>query len=112
MEIYERASGQKVNMDKSSVFVSPNVEESKRKELQDILGIHSLMMNEKYLGLPMILGRSKKDFFGNIKEKIWKRVQGWKEKLLSQVGREVLIKSIVQAIPTFAMSCFLFPKDV
>ena len=35
--------------------------------------------------------------------------QGWESKLLSQEGREVLIKAIIQAIPTFSMGCFKIP---
>ena len=41
-----------------------------------------------------------------IKERVWAKLQGWKEQLLFQAGRELLLKAIVQAIPTFAMSCF------
>ena len=37
---------------------------------------------------------------------ILKNFQRWKEKLLSQAGRVMLLKAVVQAIPTFAMSCF------
>nr|GEW13357.1 reverse transcriptase [Tanacetum cinerariifolium] len=34
------------------------------------------------------------------------------EKLLSQSGREVLIKSVIQAIPSYAMQCFLLPRNL
>ena len=56
--------------------------------------------------LPSLIGRRKKTSFNYIKEKIWRKLQGWEEKLLSQAGREILIKVVVQAISTYTMSCF------
>jgi len=55
------------------------------------------------------VGRRKKANFNFIKEKVWRKLQGWKEKLLSQVGREILIKAIVQVVATYTMSCFKLP---
>uniref|UniRef100_A0A2N9IH27 Reverse transcriptase domain-containing protein n=1 Tax=Fagus sylvatica TaxID=28930 RepID=A0A2N9IH27_FAGSY len=65
---------------------------------------------DKYLGLPAMIGRSKKSIFNGLKERIVQRLQGWKEKFLSKAGREVLIKAVAQAIPTYAMNCFRLPK--
>ena len=39
-------------------------------------------------------------------------MNGWAERLLACAGRETLIKSVIQAIPTFSMSCFRLTKKV
>ena len=48
--------------------------------------------------------KNKKASFNYIKERVWKKIQGLKEKLLSQTGREILIKAVVKAISTYTMS--------
>ena len=50
--------------------------------------------------------------FREIQERVTKRVMGWKEKHISKPGREVLIKIVAQAIPTYSMSMFKFPKKI
>jgi hypothetical protein len=62
------------------------------------------------LGLPISVGKSKKKTFEYLKNRIWIRIQGWQEKLLSKAGKEILIKVVPQSIPTHAMSCFDLTK--
>jgi hypothetical protein len=50
--------------------------------------------------------------FAYMKDKIWKKIQSWKERFLSRVGKDILIKACAQAIPTFAMSCFDLTKTL
>ena len=64
---------------------------------------------EKYLGLPMVV-KNKVNTFKDLRERIAKRIIGWKEKFISKVGREVLIKLVAQAIPTYSMSLFKLPR--
>ena len=73
------------------------------------LRVPEIVQYERYLGLPSLVGRNKNASFNYIKEQVWKKLQGWKEKLLSQVGREILIKAVGQVIPTYTMSRFKLP---
>jgi hypothetical protein len=61
------------------------------------------------LGLPLIIGKSKKEAFQPIVDKVMKKITGWKAKTLSQAGRTVLIKATASAIPAYTMSTFLLP---
>ena len=77
-----------------------------RNHIKQALGVPEIKQYGKYLGLPSFVGKKKKASFNFIKEKVWRKLQCSEEKLLSQAGREVLIKTVVQAISTYTMSCF------
>ena len=78
----------------------------------DIIGPMQDTRHGKYLGLPSIIGRSKTKVFAEVKEKVGRKLAGWKEKLLSIGGKEILIKAVAQAVPTYTMNCFLIPKGL
>lgn len=63
--------------------------------------------HENYLGAPSLIGRDKSKAFDFVKEKTWKRLNGWKFKMLSRAGKKVLLKSAIQFIPSYIMSVFL-----
>jgi len=112
LEKYELASGQKINADKCSVFFSQNTTPDTRNEVLGTLGPMQDTRHGKYLCLPSIIGKSKNQVFAKIKEKVGKKISGWKEKMLSMGGKEILIKAVAQTIPTYTMSCFLLPKGL
>jgi exonuclease III len=110
LDEYEAVSGQRLNKDKTAVFFSRNTSRETKSQIQTISGVPISQRYDTYLGLPALVGRSRIREFQNIKEKVIKRVNDWKAKFLSQAGKEVLIKAVIQAIPAYSMSIFLLPK--
>lgn len=53
LEVYERASGEMINRDKSSVFFSPNTGDQVKSEIREVLSINQIARSERYLGLPV-----------------------------------------------------------
>ena len=91
LHIYERSSGQQINKAKTTIFFSKSTREEEKLLIKDTLGVVEIWNYEAYLGLPSLVGKNKKASFNYIKERVWRKLQGWEEKLLSQAGREVLI---------------------
>ncbi|XP_019168373.1 PREDICTED: uncharacterized protein LOC109164072 [Ipomoea nil] len=94
--LYESLSGQK----------------NDRDVVAQILGVTQAPNFGKYLGLPSFVGRNKKAAFAYIEDKIKQRIGSWNKRLLTQAGKEILLKSVAQAMPTFSMSVFLLPVSI
>ena len=112
LRVYEEASGQELNRAKTSIFFSSNTPTTIKEEIKGRFGAQVIKQHEKYLGLPSLAGRNKRNSFNDIKEKVGKKLAGWKEKMLSKAGKEVLIKAVAQAIPTYTMSYFKIPNSL
>ncbi|KAA3460185.1 reverse transcriptase [Gossypium australe] len=77
-----------------------------------MLGVQSSNDPERYLGLPNMVGRRKKEAFQNLKDRFKKRIDNWCIQHLSQGRKEVFIKAVLHAILTYTMACFLLPKSL
>jgi len=109
---YEAVSGQKINRGKTSVYFSRNTKQEVKEAILQEAGVDSVQQFERYLGLPVLFGRSRMSSFNSIKGRIWTKLNGWKEKLLTHAGKEILLKTVIQAIPIYTMSVFRLPKTL
>jgi hypothetical protein len=51
----------------------------KKQEVMQELHIQKETMSEKYLRLPVYIGKFRTNTFAYLKERIWQRIQGWKK---------------------------------
>lgn len=70
LSMFEKASGQKINVQKSSAFFSRNVECSQKNAVCEILRFPEADANSHYLGLPNYIGRKKTAMLGYLKENV------------------------------------------
>lgn len=76
LETCAAASDQVLNTDKSSVFFSKNAPKSVKIAIINQLGGMKCEKQSKYLGLPMLIGKTKCQIFRYIKERIRKKLGG------------------------------------
>lgn len=109
LNCYASASGQVINFEKSSMTFSKGMGSSVRDQIANILGVQVVENHDRYLGMPAVIGKSKQQIFSIIRDRVWRKINGWGERSLSSAGKEVLIKAVLQSIPTYIMSCFSLP---
>jgi len=73
--------------------------------------VNNEALSEKYFSMPSDVGTATNGAFKYLKDRVWSRVEGWLEQCLPAGGKEILIKAVAQAIPTYSMSCFKLQRD-
>ena len=99
-----------LNRDKTSIFFSRNTSNEVKEVIIRLAGVLATQKYDKYLGLLALVEKSHIREYQSIKEQVSKRVNDWKTKFLSQAGKQIFMKTVVQAILTYSMSIFLLPK--
>lgn len=78
LEVYDLANGKLVNFDKTMVSFNKGVSTERQGVLASSLGVKTIDIHDRYLGIPTIVGRSNKVLMKRVHEKVWKRLQGGK----------------------------------
>ena len=112
LKMYERVSGQAVNLHKSAITFGSKVKPQVKTQLRRILNIHNDGGGGKYLGLPEQIGGKKKEIFDYIVNRVQQKTKGWSNRFLSEAGKEILIKTVALALPVYTMNCFKLPKSI
>ena len=112
LNAYGIGSGKIINFEKSAITFGKKVPQKNMENLKNILGITTESGKGKYLGISEQLQGTKTQAFAYVKNNLQQKVNGWTAKYLSRAGKEVMIKSVASAIPTFPMSCYLLPKGL
>lgn len=109
---YENASGQFINLEKSSITFSAKTPSESKRRIRNLFIIHNEGGIGKYLGLSEHFGRKKRDIFASLVDRMRQRAHSWTAKQLSGAGKMVLLKSVLAAMPTYSMSCFKLPASL
>ncbi|KAG7600499.1 Reverse transcriptase zinc-binding domain [Arabidopsis suecica] len=112
LQRYEAASGQKINTQKSAITFSAKTNNGTKERVKKDLNIQKEGGQGKYLGLPELFGRKKKDLFSQIVDRIKQKALSWSSRFLSQAGKLIMLKSVLAAMPSYTMSCFKIPTNL
>lgn len=112
LKVYEESSSQQLNKNKTSLFFSHNTDHDTRDTIKVMFGAQVIKLHESYLGLPLLVGKSKRNTFAHLKLRVANKLTGRKENLLSNAGKEILIKAVEQVVPLYTMSYFKLPNKL
>ncbi|XP_026441601.1 uncharacterized protein LOC113340739, partial [Papaver somniferum] len=104
--IFGQASGQVINMQKSTLFFGKHTSNAHKSNITGILGMKVMGLGEKYLvmglgkkylGIPLLLHRSRHKNCQGVIDNMNNRLQGWQSKIVNQAGRTTQVFKLPEA---------------
>ena len=111
LDLFVKASGLVVNQNKSQVFFV-NTPPTTQRNILRILGFSKGAFPSKYLGIPLGLGRMQKESWQELLDRMKQKISSWVLRPLNLPSRLILVKSIMQAMPTYLFSILAAPKSI
>lgn len=109
LDVYCAQAGQKINFNKSELFISPNMKYQEVSYLKRIFGVKCVDRPGVYLGANMDFPMQKGSFFSKILERVGAKLSLWKAPLLAFPSRLILVKHVLLSIPNYLLSVFRAP---
>ena len=109
LKMYESNTCQLVNPEKCLIMFGAACPQDAIDSVCGELQVQNVAGETKYLGLPTPEGWMKWGRFQSLRNRFGKRLNNWSERHISHAGKEVLIKSVAQALPTYIMGVFKLP---
>ena len=106
---FEQVSGMRINYHKGAL-IPINVAPQELDEFVDIFQCVVGAFPIKYLGIPLHFDKLSREDLQFLIDKILARIVGWRGKLLSYLGKIILIKTCLASIPLYLLSFLEFPK--
>ena len=93
-------------------MVGVNIVESWLNEAAALLHCKMGKIPFVYLGLPIGGNLRRLSFWEHVVNRIKSRLSGWQSRFLSFDGRLILLKSVLTALPVYALSFFKAPSGI
>ncbi|XP_070029549.1 uncharacterized protein [Nicotiana sylvestris] len=107
---YEKSFGQKVNKDKGFFLTTTKTVVVIINIFRECTDFMDKEFPFTYLGCPIYIGRKKTVYFNGMVNSIVKKLNSWHGKLLSYGGKVILIKNVLQVLPTYSLCAMCPPK--
>lgn len=109
---FNKFFGQAANFAKSAIAFSSKVPKNIKNAISNILQIRTMALQEKYLGVPLILQKNKCASFNPLLDNFRSRLALWKFIFLAQPGKAVLNQFVLGILASHHLSVFHVPKKL